>query len=630
MASKYPGVPRFSVHLATILVKRGKAGRAAEMLERALEYAPDSRRLLTDLAAVYCRLGEWENGKNCFLRCLEKIDDDNQKAPVYGNFFKRCIEFNDFNEIETASCPGYIKEYFTKYEYRIEKMAEEIFGGFPHYSREYFKQIRILPAMQLLKRSVRPCDMQSEFVVISDGARRTTGVPEAYDNTVYLVGGSRTYGAYCEDSHTIASFLQSLYASSPGKRMRVVNLGVPAQKQSNAFLIIMGENIQKNDVVVHLPIIMTNPMDADERAKALQYESAMREFCFRKGAHFHVALLPNVFGVANPSPREKSIQEMEMRGGGWGAGGNKKIEIYLDNYNAYRDMLQQNEFQAIPLQHVAERPHGLGEIFWDWMHFNHRANKRIARELHAGLMQPAVAAKTRVSDELLARMQCDAKQYLKWATCEYSTAQSNIDEWLRGVKNAQFSGLGRIGAIVMNCNPFTLGHRHLVGCAAKMVDGLYLFVVQEDKSFFPFQDRLSLVRQGVKHISTPIHVVPSGEFIISNLVFPGYFAETRAITPADSTADVAIFGSIIAPALGITHRFVGEEPNCATTNEYNETMKFLLPGLGVEMHVIPRKNNQGTPISATTVRNCLQNNDFETIAKLVPATTLDYLQRFAQ
>ncbi len=79
-------------------------------------------------------------------------------------------------------------------------------------------------------------------------------------------------------------------------------------------------------------------------------------------------------------------------------------------------------------------------------------------------------------------------------------------------------------------NPFTLGHRHLVGCAAKMVDGLYLFVVQEDKSFFPFQDRLSLVRQGVKHISTPIHVVPSGEFIISNLVFPGYFAETRAIT----------------------------------------------------------------------------------------------------
>ncbi|PUU99564.1 [citrate (pro-3S)-lyase] ligase, partial [Acinetobacter baumannii] len=58
-----------------------------------------------------------------------------------------------------------------------------------------------------------------------------------------------------------------------------------------------------------------------------------------------------------------------------------------------------------------------------------------------------------------------------------------------------------IGAIVMNCNPFTLGHQYLVEYAAAQVVRLYLFVVEEDKSEFPFADRLELVKQGVAHLS---------------------------------------------------------------------------------------------------------------------------------
>ncbi|AUO53541.1 [Citrate (pro-3S)-lyase] ligase [Salmonella enterica] len=42
-----------------------------------------------------------------------------------------------------------------------------------------------------------------------------------------------------------------------------------------------------------------------------------------------------------------------------------------------------------------------------------------------------------------------------------------------------------IGAIVMNANPFTLGHRYLVEQAAAACDWLHLFVVKEDASFFP-------------------------------------------------------------------------------------------------------------------------------------------------
>ena len=38
-------------------------------------------------------------------------------------------------------------------------------------------------------------------------------------------------------------------------------------------------------------------------------------------------------------------------------------------------------------------------------------------------------------------------------------------------------GSGTVGAIVMNCNPFTMGHRYLIETAASQVDRLYVFVL---------------------------------------------------------------------------------------------------------------------------------------------------------
>ena len=55
---------------------------------------------------------------------------------------------------------------------------------------------------------------------------------------------------------------------------------------------------------------------------------------------------------------------------------------------------------------------------------------------------------------------------------------------------------GKIGAIVMNCNPFTLGHKYLIKESLKKVDYLYIFVVEEDKSIFPFKDKiLSVIKE---------------------------------------------------------------------------------------------------------------------------------------
>ena len=178
----------------------------------------------------------------------------------------------------------------------------------------------------------------------------------------------------------------------------------------------------------------------------------------------------------------------------------------------------------------------------------------------------------------------------------------------------------------MNCNPFTLGHQYLVEYAAAKVARLYIFVVEEDKSEFPFADRIELVRQGVKDFPN-VEVLPSGKFIISQQTFSGYFnkAELQDVQ-IDSSEDVEIFGREIAPELGITIRFAGEEPLDNVTRQYNETMKNILPRYGVEFCEIPRKNFGGEVVSASRVRAALKCGDFDTIKNLVPDTTLLYLR----
>lgn len=185
-----------------------------------------------------------------------------------------------------------------------------------------------------------------------------------------------------------------------------------------------------------------------------------------------------------------------------------------------------------------------------------------------------------------------------------------------------------IGSIVMNCNPFTLGHKHLVEYAAKLVDYLYIFVVEEDLSAIPFVDRLFLVHENTKHLSNVI-VVPSGDFIISQTTFANYFSKETTQHKANAEEDVRIFGELIAPQLNITKRFVGQEPFDRVTSEYNSLMKSILPEFNVELIEIPRyclnDDPNGNAINATSVRKALIDKDFDFIAKRVPKSVSEYL-----
>lgn len=268
--------------------------------------------------------------------------------------------------------------------------------------------------------------------------------------------------------------------------------------------------------------------------------------------------------------------------------------------------------EIIDMSPYFDRPHTYGEIFVD---INHMTGK-------------GYCAQGKVLFELLKGKDYfsehgDRQRIVTAGSDSLSRSESKeLSEFAASLRRYKIP----IGSIVMNCNPFTLGHRYLIEYAAAQVDQLYIFVVEEDKSIFPFSDRIELVRKGTKDLQN-VTVLPSGKFIISQRTFAAYSNKAELQDQEiDASMDVEIFGQTIAPALGITVRFAGEEPLDNVTRQYNDTMKRILPRYGVEFKVIPRKESGGRVISASRVRKLLEEKDFAEISKLVPDTTLDYLR----
>lgn len=184
---------------------------------------------------------------------------------------------------------------------------------------------------------------------------------------------------------------------------------------------------------------------------------------------------------------------------------------------------------------------------------------------------------------------------------------------------------GECGAIVMNADPFTLGHRYLVETAADQCRQLLVFVLSEDQGRFPADVRLDLVRQGTADIPN-VTVLPTGPYLISSATFPTYFLKDRDhAADIHCMLDVEIFVKHFAPHFSIVRRFVGTEPLSALTARYNEILKAQLPDRGIQVTELPRLEQNGTPISASAVRKALNESDWETVRTLVPQTTFNYL-----
>ncbi len=201
-----------------------------------------------------------------------------------------------------------------------------------------------------------------------------------------------------------------------------------------------------------------------------------------------------------------------------------------------------------------------------------------------------------------------------------------LEDYLSRVRAILGTGEGKNrGAIVMNCNPFTLGHRSLVEYAHNNCDEVIIFAVQEDRSIFPFSDRFSLIKQGVRDMKG-VEVISGGDFIISNATFPTYFIKGTDELAAQTKLDATVFATRIAPALNITVRFVGEEPTDKTTLAYNNAMREVFAQNGIELKEIPREQKGNQIVSASSVRRALADDDWETVYRMVPKTTLIYLK----
>ncbi len=182
----------------------------------------------------------------------------------------------------------------------------------------------------------------------------------------------------------------------------------------------------------------------------------------------------------------------------------------------------------------------------------------------------------------------------------------------------------RVAALVMNANPFTLGHQYLVETASKENDVVHLFAVSEDESIVPFDIRKKLIIEGTKHLNNIIHH-NTGDYIISSSTFPSYFQKDKEdVIKGQTLLDATIF-SKIAKVLKLTHRYVGEEPTSFVTNIYNQSMSEILKENGVDVVVIKRKEINNLVISASTVRKAIQEDDINLLKEMLPKTTLDYI-----
>ena len=212
------------------------------------------------------------------------------------------------------------------------------------------------------------------------------------------------------------------------------------------------------------------------------------------------------------------------------------------------------------------------------------------------------------------------------------------------------------GVIIMNANPFTLGHRYLIEQAdfsarptglgrndkdpsiglgrngksivissdARRAESrnLVIIPVKEDASRFPYTERITMLRAGAGELAD---VVEGSDYQISAATFPTYFLKNLSdAAETQMRLDIDLFGRHIAPALGARVRFVGTEPADPLTARYNALLKELLPNYGVQLVEIPRLTFE-RPVTATEVRALLDEGRFREASALTPASTWPYL-----
>lgn len=457
-------------------------------------------------------------------------------------------------------------------------------------------------------RNIESADIKkSEY---ENGFRKTAWQPKKFTNKIHILGASHTEGLFISSfENTYCSILQYILNEKESDAIySVQNLGVRGIYAENSFLCLLDNNITNGDIVIfHNKLYNMNE---------IEYISAMNKFCINNSAHFFV--LTHVKIDALNDPHKDDFQHLDTCCYTRGALFNDSIN-HMQKKDEFIAALHTNCIRAFDLLECIDgAPYG---VFADTSHLNEAGHKLVAEYIY----QKITVGQTFDISETYAKCIVKTQEYVRFATL----SREENTRWLDAIPRIRESASEIVGSIVMNCNPFTLGHKHIIAESLHKVDKLYIFVVQEDKSYFTFEERYAMVCDGVKEFGSRVCVVPSGKLIISSTTFPDYFCKDTITYEPDTHTDILIFASTIAPTLGIQVRLFGDEPFCKVTSAYHEQLEKLLPICGILPVRIPRLQSGDTAISASRVRKILEERKFSQLATLVPPTSMPYLLKKA-
>ena len=261
----------------------------------------------------------------------------------------------------------------------------------------------------------------------------------------------------------------------------------------------------------------------------------------------------------------------------------------------------------------------------DWLyldvpiHTTRKGNELIVSELMENIILPEYKKNCLQDDDIVLQY---GKRQLN------SREKEGIEYFLKEIDNQvpSHSGKKDVAAIVMTGNPFTYGHQYLVEWGSRNSDELYIFVVQEDAFLFSYKERTALIEAGTSHLKN-VFILPGGKFLATKNTFRNYYEREKTDErEVDASKDIFFFSEYIAPHLHIKKRFVGEEPLDKVTAQYNRQLKENLPGYGIEVIEIPRKEYKNHVISASWVRQCIEAGEYCRIQSLVPRSTYKYIK----
>ncbi len=515
-------------------------------------------------------------------------------------------------ELRVVNRTNFLRSFPWYFNILLEELTEE---EWKTYRRE-----RSFPRIISNGKHYLHSDQSKQWFCFKNGRRTIPNSPDPREctNTVTLLGDSRFVNTLFPSHMTLAYYLQE-NLTNMHCACRVENFSVIGGKLENQFAQLQTLELQRGDII--LCTISQDPSSnselsqlsfSDDNHYTVHIYHEMTQYVHAKGAEILFCHLPMIGDLSHRTQLEEHIRTLYST---------------YESFESYESIEEQKRLALVYGVNILDfTPHFNHAkrtcFFSDHNHHSPEAYRLMARVLAEYVVgihnrdaithNPDIIAYANSVQDDFAQKMIDSRF-------------KGLTEFVDSIKDIAKDKPCNCGAIVMNCNPFTLGHRYLVETAAARVEYLYVLCVEEDKSIFKFHDRIEMIRRGVADL-TNVEVIPSGKFVISTLTFPEYFDKSeKPDMKVNTQTDIEIFCEHIAPALHVQTRFVGEEPIDMVTNQYNNCMREMLPKYGLTFVEIPRKESGNSVISASRVRKCLEQKDYEGVKEMVPETTFMYL-----